>query len=150
MLLDTNTIREVGTSSGSRGIDAEFLGVPTPCSGPVPTSSITVTNNNVDTQAPASTFPLAAVYVAGDNQGCGGITQADIHGNTVPSAGSWDFPSFDGNGAQLIFDEVSPGGDSRLVGVAGTAQTQLQNTNTGKMSAAAGVSIIPGPISTPP
>jgi hypothetical protein len=152
-LLDNNTIRETGTQSGSRGIDAQFLGVPTPCSGPVPTSSITVTNNNVDTQAPGSTFPLAAIYVAGDNQGCGGITQADIHGNTVPSSGSWDFPTFDGvGGAQLIFDEVAgaPGGDSRLVGAAATAQAQLANTNTGKVSAPAGVQIIAGPIGTPP
>jgi hypothetical protein len=149
LLLDSNTIREVGTAGGQRGIAAQFLGVPPTCSGPVPTSSITVTNNNVDTQAPASTFPLAAIYIAGDNQGCGGITQADIHGNTVPAAGSYDFPSFDGNGGQLIFDEVGTG-DSRLVGVAATAQAQLTNTNTGKSYAPAGVSIIAGPIQTPP
>jgi hypothetical protein len=116
----------------------------------VPTSSITVTNNNVDTQAPPTAFPLAAIYVSGDNQGCGGITQADIHGNTVPLTGSWDAPTFDGiNGGQLIFDEVGTG-DSRLVGVAATAQTQLANTNTGKVYAPAGVQIIAGPISTPP
>jgi hypothetical protein len=91
-LLDSITIREVGTQGGNRGIDAQFIGVPTPCSGPVPTSSITVTNNDVNTQAAASAFPLAAIYVAGDNQGCGGITQADIHGNTVPATGTFDYP----------------------------------------------------------
>jgi hypothetical protein len=149
LLLDGNTIREVGTAGGNRGITAEFVGVPPTCSGPVPTSSITVTNNNVDTQAPASTFPLAAIYVAGDNQGCGGITQADIHGNTVPATGTFDYPAFDGNGGQLIFNEVGTG-DSRLVGVAATAQTQLTNTNTGKVYSPATVQIIAGPIPTPP
>jgi hypothetical protein len=149
LLLDGNTIREVGTQGGNRGVDAQFVGVPTPCSGSVPTSSITFTNNNIDTQAPASTFPLAAAYISGDNQGCGGITQADIHGNTVPTAGTFDFPTFDGNGGQLIFDEVGSG-DARLVGNAGTAQTQLANTNTGKVYAPSGVQMIPGPIATPP
>jgi hypothetical protein len=113
----------------------------------------TASMGRVDTQALASTFPLAAIYVSGDNQGCVGITQADIHGNTVPSTGTWDWPSFDRNGGQLIFDEVvgqTGSGDSRLVGVAATAQAQLTNTNTGKSYAPAGVQLIPGPITTPP
>ncbi|MDN5923582.1 MAG: hypothetical protein L0H70_01130, partial [Xanthomonadales bacterium] len=71
--------------------------------------------------------------------------------NTITN-GSWDYPSFDGNGAQLIFVVVSGNAQAQLVGT-GSAQTQLSSSNPNTAPTyvyASGVTTIAGPISTPP
>src|SRR5690606_21018659 len=69
LLVDDNTIRQVWeTANGARGIALEFRG-PVATGQGVTQSDVTVINNDVDTQAPASSFPLAAIYVAADDQG---------------------------------------------------------------------------------
>jgi hypothetical protein len=130
-------------------MDLQFLGSVTPGLGNVSTNDVTITNNEVQTDAPGSTFPLAAIFLAADNQGSPTTVRADIHDNTVPATGGFDYPTFDGSGAQLIFEEVTAGATAQLVGTAANATTQLANTNTGSVFGGAGVAIIPGPITVP-
>jgi hypothetical protein len=150
LLIDGNTIRQVGFTSGSRGIDAQFRGPTTTGLGVTSFNDLTITNNTVQTDAPASTFPLAAVYVAADNQGSPAQVRADIRDNTVPSIGSFDAPSFDGNGGQLIFESVN-GGVAQLVDnppASADATAEIQSHNTGNVYAN-GVTLIAGPINVP-
>jgi hypothetical protein len=152
LLIDNNTIRQVGQTSGSRGIDAQFLGPTATGLGVTSFNDITITNNHVQTDAPAGTFPLAAIFLGADNQGSPAQVRANIHDNVVPATGSFDYPSFDGNGGQLVFVNVTAGAIAQLVDNApasGTATAELQSHNTGN-SFANGVTLIAGPISTPP
>src|SRR5690606_448311 len=111
LLIDDNTLRQI--SGGSRGIDVQFLGTPAGAQ-PITQSDITLTNNDVDTMAPASSFPLAAIFVAADDQGSPARVRADITGNTAQNSvggGSFDWPAFDGTGAHLIFIEAGSGAE---------------------------------------
>jgi hypothetical protein len=153
LLIDNNVIRQVGFTSGSRGMDLQFLG-PVTAGQPITQSDITITNNQVQTDAPASTFPLAAIFLAADNQGSPARVRANITGNTVPAtANTFDYPTFDGTAAQLVYKEVTAGAEGQLVDNApgsATAQAELTSHNTGAMFGDPLVSLIAGPISTPP
>lgn len=149
-----NTIRNVST--GGRGIDLQFLG-PTLTLQPITTSDVTVTNNDVDLQSGAATFPLAAIFLAADNQGSPAAVRANITGNTarntVGGPGSYDYPTFDGNGGQLIYELITPGATAQLVG-SGGADAQLTSnnaaTNATQVYAGASVTTFAGPVNTPP
>ncbi len=157
-LIDNNVIRE---ASQARGIDAQFLG--TIATGQsVPTSDITITNNNVNhvhlTCHPGSSdFPLAAIFLAADNQGSAGTVRANIQNNIVPTAasvgtGSFDYPTFSGTDKYLIYEELT-GGDGQLVDappVSPNANAEIISHNTGDAYANNAISLIPGPIGVPP
>ncbi|MBN8674295.1 MAG: hypothetical protein J0L56_09180 [Chitinophagales bacterium] len=148
--IDANTIRQVGSTSGSRGMDIQFLG-PIATGQPITQSDITITNNFVQTDAPGATFPLAAIFLSADNQGSPARVRADIRSNTVPSTGSFDYPSFDGNGGQLVYIIATGGAVAQLVDNApasANAMAELQSHNTGLMYADATVALISGPINT--
>jgi hypothetical protein len=156
LLIDGNSIFE--TPQG-RGIDAQFLGTTT-AGQTVPVSDITITNNIIDHThlgfSSGANFPLAGIFLAADNQGSAAFVRADVRGNTVPTAasagvGSYDYPTFDGNAAYLVLEELG-GGTLQLVDTAPAspnAASQLASTNTGSTSANAGVSLIAGPINKP-
>jgi hypothetical protein len=101
-------------------------------------------------------FPLAAIFLAADNQGSPARVRADIRTNTVPATvgpnGSYDYPTFDGNAAWFVYEELG-GATAELVDNApasGTATAEMQSHNTGTMFADSGVALIAGPITTPP
>jgi hypothetical protein len=156
LLVNNNTITHVGGTSGARGIDMQFLGHTTTGLGST-VSDVTLTNNSVDLQSAAAFFPLAAIYLAADNQGSPATVRANITGNnarnTTTGGGSWDWPTFDGNGGQLIFDLVVAGAVAQLVG-AGGADAQLTANNPATTAAfvyaAPGVTTFAGPVNTPP
>jgi hypothetical protein len=141
VLIDSNVVRQ--TPFG-RGI--EVTGQSSPG------LDVTITNNDVNPQD-ATGFPSAAIFVTSDNLGSGGLVRADIRNNTVPAANdTYDYPNFDGTGAYLVFEEFG-GATSELVDTppaSANASAQLASTNTGSTYANAGVSLIAGPIMTPP
>ena len=146
LLIDGNTIRQ---TPGGRAIDMQFLGHTTSGLGIVSTNDVTLTNNNV--QNNGTSFPLAAIFLAADNQGSPARVRADIRGNVVPATGTFDYPTFDGNAAQLIFEELT-GATAELVDTppaSANATSQLTSTNTGTAYANGGVALIAGPINTP-
>ena len=143
LLIDGNTIRQVPQA---RGIDVQALG-PLDASGAGPID-VTVTNNDVNPQDTTG-FPLSAIYVAADSQGGGPVTlRTDIRGNTVPAGVASDgVPTF------LALDKVLAAAVCQLVDTppaSANATAQLTSTNTGSASAAAGCTLIAGPITTPP
>jgi hypothetical protein len=147
-----NTLRQIwDTTNGARGIDLQFVG-PVAVGQPITQSDVTVTNNNVDTMAPASSFPTAAIYLAADDQGSPARVRAVATGNTAVNSvggGSFDYPTFDGNGAHLVFIEVGGAAVGQLVGTgADNATAELMSSNTGTVFTQ-GITEIPGPISTP-
>jgi hypothetical protein len=149
-----NVLRQIwDTTSGARGMDFQFLGA-TAVGQPITQSDITITNNDVNTMAPASSFPLAAIFLGADDQGSPARVRADITGNTAINSvggGSFDYPTFDGNGAHLVFIEVGGAAEGQLVDTppaSANATAQLTSTNTGTVFTQ-GITLIPGPISTP-
>ena len=84
-------------------------------------------------------FPLAAIYVAADDQGSAARVRANITGNNARNSvggPSFDYPTFDGSGAHLIFIEVGGGAEGQLVDTAAAsanADAQLTSTNTGSV-----------------
>jgi hypothetical protein len=150
LLFNGNVIRNI--SSGARGIEASFLG-PTAGAQPITQSDITVTNNDVNTQAAGGTFPLAAIAILADDQGSPARVRANISGNTAQNTvggGSWDYPGFDGSSAHLVFVDVGGAAEAQLVGAAANATTQLTTTNPGASGVYTNATLIAGPINTPP
>ena len=146
LLIDGNTIRQ---TPGGRAIDMQFLGSTTSGLGIVSTNDVTLTNNNV--QNNGTSFPLAAIFLAADNQGSPARVRADIRGNVVPTSGTFDYPTFDGFAAQLIYEELG-GATAELVDTvpaSANATAQLTSTNTGTSYANGSVALIAGPINTP-
>ncbi|MEP7011303.1 MAG: Ig-like domain-containing protein, partial [Acidobacteriota bacterium] len=153
LLIDGNVIRQ---TPGGRAVDMQFLGSTTTGLGIVSTNDVTVSNNDAQNNAPAASFPLAAIFLAADNQGSPARVRADIRTNTVPSTvgpnGSYDYPTFDGNAAWFVYEELG-GATAELIDNApasGTATAEMQSHNTGTMFADPGVALIAGPITTPP
>jgi hypothetical protein len=157
MLLNGNVIREAPIGRGIEVIGRNGTG----------SLDVTITNNDVNhvnlTYAmPEAAFPLGAIFVSATKGGATGIpgfdVDADVRGNTVPTAGgslpaasevtSTYLSLVEGVGTQagafleLVDNPAGPGGQ--------TATQQLQSTNTGDSGANAEVSLIPGPINTPP
>jgi large repetitive protein len=153
LLIDSNVIQ--GYDADHRGIDVESRGYD-PAGGSTPpghvTSDVTITNNTVTPGTSTSGFPSAAIFVGADNQSGSDATapilQADIHGNTVPSS-TVDGDFLSGQIQYFQFTGTNADGIGQLVGTAGSAAAQLAATNTGSTSAS-GISVIPGPITTPP
>jgi hypothetical protein len=153
-----NVIRQVWlASNGARAIDMQFLG-PTAAGQPITQSDIQVSDNDVDTMAPASSFPLEAIYLGADNQGSPARVRAQITGNNARNSvggGSYGYPTFDGNGAHLVFHEVTPGAEGQLVDTGGASANALAElTAANPLTTPAriyesGISLIPGPINTP-
>jgi VCBS repeat-containing protein len=156
--INNNTIRQVWLAGNApRGIDAQFVG-PTASGHPITQSDVTITNNDVDTQAPAAHFPLAAIYLSADNQGSPARVRAQITGNNARNTtggGSFDYPTFDGNGAHLIFAEVTAGAEGQLVDNAPASPNPLSELQSSNPATTAtriyelSTSLIAGPINTP-
>jgi hypothetical protein len=123
---------------------------------------VTITNNNIDHvntgfNPGASDFPLAAIYVQSHETAAGSTThyhvRSDVRGNTVPSGTAFDLST----GFLTLAESQAAGSSSthELVdnppGPAGqTAAQQLAGANTGSTGVVGGVSLITGPIGTPP
>jgi VCBS repeat-containing protein len=155
ILINNNTIRQ---APDGFGIDMESLG--STSGGPVPTSDVTITNNNVDhVNVPfnpgTSNFPGPAIYVAGDNQGTAGTLRANITGNTVPNVDGTHPATAQFTGKYLeVFEYQGPDGILQLVDNApasATALAELQSHNTGSIATGGGtIDLIAGPINLPP
>jgi len=156
LLIDNNFVRQ--TDGDSRAIGVAFRGPAPPAAtsiGPnTVVSDLTITNNDVVPGAAPSGFPLSTIMVEADNQtgadNKSPTVRADIRGNAVPTT-----PVFDLVSTQIGFfeyDQTGAHGIGQLVDTApasANATAQLTSTNTGTASAF-GVSLIPGPITTPP
>ncbi|MCI0680523.1 MAG: Ig-like domain-containing protein, partial [Gemmataceae bacterium] len=159
MLIHDNDIVETPNGRGIEVIGRNGLG----------TLDITITDNLVDHYnltfpigGGAAAFPLGAIYVNAAKGGGSGIigftVQADVRGNTVPTAGGALPAASEVTGTYLALVESvgsETGGILELVdspaGPGGQTPTQqLQSTNTGDAGANAGVSLIAGPIDVPP
>ena len=156
LLVDGNVIQ--GTSGDARGINLAYRGAAPPLATTLPANNVvhdlTLTNNNVVPGAAPSGFPLSAIMVEADNQtgadNKSPTVRADIRGNTVPTT-----PVFDLVSTQIGFYEYDAAGGQGIGQLVDTAPAstdataQLTSTNTGTASAF-GVSLIAGPIITPP
>jgi hypothetical protein len=135
MLLNGNTIRQTPNGRGIEIIGRNGTGG----------LDVTVTNNDVNPQAPAN--PLAAILVQSNCLTVCNTVRADIRGNTVPAgATATDLvPEYLGvveSGAST-FELVNTTGS-------GTCLAQLLAANTGSAGVLGGCALIAGPISTPP
>ncbi len=149
VVINNNTIRQCPVGRGIEVIGRNGNGQ----------LDVTVTNNNVDHVNTGffpgtSDSPLAAILVQSHETALSSPThytvRSDIRGNTVPSGTAFDVLS-----TFLIAAESEAAGSTsnhQLVNTsgAGSATNQLTGTNTGSASATAGVSLISGPINTPP
>ncbi|HMH52910.1 MAG TPA: putative Ig domain-containing protein [Candidatus Acidoferrum sp.] len=148
--IDGNTVHQ---TPQARAIDLQFLGSTTAGLGIVSTNDVTITNNFAATDGTPVDFPLAAIFLAADNQGSPARVRADVRGNTVPIVpNTYDYPTFDGTAAHLIYVELS-GATAELVDNAPAspdATAELQSHNTGAVYADPTISLIAGPIVTPP
>jgi hypothetical protein len=159
MLLQNNVIREAPNGRGIEVIGRNGLG----------SLDVTILNNDVDHTnltypigGGAAAFPLGAIYVNAAKGGATGIVgytvRADVRQNTVPAAGGPLPAASEVTATYLSFVEsvgTETGGILELVdsppGPGGQTPTQqLQSTNTGDAGANAGVTLIAGPIGTPP
>jgi hypothetical protein len=122
---------------------------------------VTITNDNVDhtnlTFGPGSNAPLAAISVVSDETQGSSTThyrvRSDVRGNTVPPGAASDFTA----GFITLAENQTPPATSTLelvddpTGPAGqTAAQQLAGANTGSTGVSGNVSLIAGPIGTPP
>ncbi len=152
----TNTVTIVNNvvrqTPGSRAIDVEALG-PVTTGQPLTVSDITITGNDANTNDQGNpSGSLDAIYVAADNQGSAAEIRAEIHGNTLPSGGCFDWPTFDGNAPWLYYRIATSGAVAQLVDFNGphaNANAAISTTQTsGTAGAGAGVTLIAGPINT--
>ncbi len=142
VLVNSNTIRqipngrgiEIVSRNGTGGLDA------------------TVTNNFVNTDFVPTVanggFSLANIFLQANAVTVPNTLRADIRGNTVPATP----PTGELIGFQLAYLE-SNGATGQLVDNApasADASAELTSQNTGSAGANAGVSLIAGPINTPP
>jgi hypothetical protein len=151
----SNVVRETACS---RGIGVTTLG-PAPANGANRTSDIVIIGNDVNNQSSDCASPLADIYLGSDNQaGTSTTLRAEIHGNKIKTVagagtGSTDYPTFDGNAPWLYFNIQGTPSTAQLVNFGGhvTANTEIAATQTsGTAGAAAGVTLIAGPINTVP
>ncbi len=147
VLLDNNTIREAPLGRGIEVIGRNGTG----------SADVTVTNNNVDHRnlgfdtANASDFPLAAILVQVNQVGTAGYTiRANVHDNTVPSGTASDLGA-----GFLHLQQTQQTATTTLQLVdnapaSATAAAELSSHNTGSTSTSGTISLIAGPINTPP
>jgi VCBS repeat-containing protein len=155
--LDNNVLDEIPNGRaievigrlGSGGVDATIVG--------------NTVNAPAGTQfdlgaGPGVMLPLASIYVEANS---GNTVRTDIHGNTAYDPGNTALFPAGGEFAYYLHEGATAGGGNiQLVGSAATPTIQINNTNTvtnprgGSSTNAihvdAGVTLIPGPISTPP
>jgi hypothetical protein len=160
LLISGNNIQQ--TFGDSRGIYVGVRGPANPLAGTLGpntiVSDVTITNNTVMPGNTANNLG-AAIVVEADNQtgndNRAPTVRADIRGNTVPDVATRPVNGEFFN-AHIIYREYSsPGstGIGQLVDTApasATATAQLTSTNTGTSQASAGITLIAGPIGTPP
>lgn len=140
VLIGNNSVFQ--TPSG-RGILAQAAnGNPAPAG-----LDLTISGNSVDpgVAAPNQTTALSAILARSLCSTTCNRTRANVTGNVVPT---WD------PGGDVIADHIAlteaVGSTMELVGNGANATAVLQGTNSGQGTAAAGVSLIAGPINTPP
>jgi hypothetical protein len=118
-----------------------------------------IIGNDVDNSSSDCPDPLADIYLGSDNQaGTSTTLRAEIHGNKIKTVagagtGSTDYPTFDGNAAWLYFNVQGTPSTAQLVNFGGhaNANAEIAATQTsGTAGAAAGVTLIAGPINTVP
>ena len=115
---------------------------------------VTVTSNNVNTDAQPADFPLSAIFVQANCAATCNTLRADIATNTVavPSGGS----AFDLTGVCLALVRTGATSTCQLVDRvptgAATANAELiaNNPASSSTSASAACTVIPGPIVVPP
>jgi hypothetical protein len=133
LLIDNNTVS--GANVG-RGIDVRGLSQTAGMLG----TDVTITNNKANL---GSVSQPAGIYAGSDNTGTSGILRADVRLNTVTNTGT----STDTNYLRM---EALGGATTRLVGMGTTPAMVLSATNTGNAGTDGNVTLIAGPISTPP
>jgi hypothetical protein len=149
VLIDNNTIREAPIGRGIEVIGRNGTGQ----------LDVTITNNNVDHtdlnfDVPnASDTPLAAILVQVNQVGTAGYTiRANIHNNTVPTTNT--AADLAGTGFLQVVQTQQAGTTTfQLVDNAPAspnALSELQSHNTGSVSTLGTITLIAGPIGTPP
>jgi VCBS repeat-containing protein len=134
VLVNNNTIRQCPNGRGIEVIGRNGTGG----------LDVTVTNNDVNPQAPSD--PLAAILVQSNCATVCNTVRTDVRGNTVPAGPASDLlPTY----IALVETSTST---LQLVDTAPASATcteQLTTNNTGSASASPGCTLIAGPISTP-
>ncbi|HEX9943917.1 MAG TPA: hypothetical protein VGG03_18035, partial [Thermoanaerobaculia bacterium] len=136
IVLDGNTVRQCPNGRGIEVIGRNGTGG----------LDVTITNNNVDTNAPSNS--LAAILVQSNCATVCNTVRSDVRGNTVPAGST----STDLLPEYIALVETSTS-TLQLVDTApasASCTAQLTSTNTGSASANAGCALIAGPINTPP
>jgi hypothetical protein len=152
VLINGNTVREAPVGRGIEVIGRNGGGQ----------LDVTITSNDVDHvntgfNPGTSDFPLAAIFVQSHETTASSTThyrvRSDVRGNTVPSGTAFDLSTGfitlaesqavgSSSTHELVDNPAGPGGQ--------TAAQQLAGANTGSTGVVGGVSLIAGPISTPP
>jgi hypothetical protein len=152
VLVDSNTVKQIPNGRGIEIISRNGTGG----------TDATVTNNKVDTDFVPTTanggFSLSNIFLQSNCVTVCNTLRADVRGNTVPN----NPPNGDLVNGQFALIETNgnpnPAGSTSThelvdnpAGPAGqTPAQQLAGANTGSTGVAGGVSLIPGPITTPP
>jgi len=138
MLLDNNTIRQTPNGRGIEIIGRNGTGG----------LDVTVTNNDVNPQAPAF-FSLAAIFVQSNCLTVCNTVRSDVRNNTVPSTSDvtdllpTNIAVVESSTSTLeLVDTTAP--------ISGTCASELAATNTGSTGVIGACLLIAGPIATPP
>ncbi|HKS28614.1 MAG TPA: Ig-like domain-containing protein, partial [Pyrinomonadaceae bacterium] len=135
MVVDANTVRQTPNGRGIEIVGRNGNGG----------LDVTVTNNDVDTQAPAGSS-LAAIFVQSNCATTCNTVRTDVRNNTVPAGAAADLlPTY----IALVRTSTST---LQLVDTAppdATCTSQLTANNTGSASASAACTLIAGPIDQP-
>lgn len=153
VLLNNNTMRECPIGRGLEITGRNGTG----------RLDVTLTNNNINhinlafDVANASNFPLGAIVVLSNTVPTTGYNvKTDIRGNTVPAAGGSIPAASEITGTYLSVQELPNGAGTSIMevvdngAVSATPTAELQSQNTGDAGANTGVTLIAGPILTPP
>ncbi|MBS1791322.1 MAG: DUF11 domain-containing protein, partial [Acidobacteria bacterium] len=137
MLLNNNTIRQTPNGRGMEIIARNGTGG----------LDVTVTNNNVNPQAVSA--PLAAILIQSNALTIANNIRADVRGNTVPAA--TDVTDLLTTYLELVQSSTSTFQFvDTTAPISGTAASELAATNTGSTGTLGTITLIAGPISTPP
>jgi hypothetical protein len=137
MLMDTNTIRQTPNGRGIEIIARNGTGG----------LDVTVTNNDVNPQAPSN--PLAAILVQSNCLTICNTVRSNVRDNTVPAGTDvtdllntyLELVETSSSTLELV-DTTAP--------ISGTCASELAATNTGSTGVLGGCALIAGPINTPP
>ena len=142
VLVDANVIRQVPNGRGIEIISRNGTGG----------TDATVTNNNVDTNFTATVenggFSLSNIFLQSNCLSVCNTLRSNITGNTVPAVA----PTGELVAGQLVVIQTGAS-TNQLVDIApasANALAELQSHNTGSMATSGTVTLIAGPINTPP